>query len=107
MLHSGHRHRRSLHFAVGGYELFEGTKGAATEFTGDSVGPRQICIHHPHQAHQVALLRELVIDARVIASEAPTPITATLMKLSGAGVIETFSTVRFGRRGKARAARRR
>jgi hypothetical protein len=69
MLGSRHGYRSSLDLAVGSDELFDRTEGAATEVAGGSVSPRQVRIHHPNQAKRFALLRQLVIDAGVIATE--------------------------------------
>ena len=69
MVDCGYGNRGGLDFAVGGDELLDGTESAATEFAGDGVGARQVWIDHPHQADGFALLRQLVIDAGMVASE--------------------------------------
>ena len=58
-----------LHFAVRGHQLLDRPESAAAEFAGDGVGPGHIGIHHSHQADRFALLRQLVIDAGVVASK--------------------------------------
>ena len=65
----GNSDRSGLHFAVRGGELLDGTESAATEFAGNGIGPRHVWIHHSHQPHGFALLRQLVIDAGVVVSE--------------------------------------
>ena len=69
MPHRGHGDRGGLHFAVRGDQLLDRAEGAAAEFAGDGVGARHVGIHHAHQADRLALLRQLVIDAGVVASE--------------------------------------
>ena len=69
MPHRGYSHRRGLHFAVRGHQLLDRSKGAAAEFPGHSIGPRHVGVHHSHQADRFALLRQLVIDAGVVAPE--------------------------------------
>jgi hypothetical protein len=67
MLHRGDSDRGRLHLAVRGHQLLNRSKSAAAKFTGDGVGPGYIRIHHAHQADRFALLRQLVIDAGVVA----------------------------------------
>ena len=69
MLHRGYSDRGGLHFAVRGHQLLDRSKPAAAEFPGDSVGPGDVGVHHAHQADGFAPLRQLVIDAGVVASE--------------------------------------
>ena len=69
MPHRGYSHRGGLHFAVRGYQLLDRAKCTAAEFTGYSIGPRHIRVHHSHQADRFALLGQLVIDAGVVAPE--------------------------------------
>ena len=64
-----HRDGSGLHFAVGCYQLLDRPEGAASKFLGHAVRPGYIRIYHSDQAHNLALLRQLVIDAGVIASE--------------------------------------
>ncbi len=69
MLHRGNSDGGRLHLAVGGNQLLDRSESAAAEFAGDSVGAGHVGIHNPHQADRFALLRQLVIDAGVVASE--------------------------------------
>ena len=67
--HRGNSDGGCLHLAVGGHQLFDGSESAAAEFAGDGVGAGHVRIHHAHQADRFPLLRQLVIDAGVVASE--------------------------------------
>jgi hypothetical protein len=69
MAKCGYGYGRGLEFAVRGDELFDRTKGAATKFAGNRVRPGQVCIHDSHKSDGFALLRQLVIDAGMVASE--------------------------------------
>ena len=65
----GHGDRGGLDFTVRSSQLFDGTKGAAAEFAGDGVGSSQVGIDDAHQTDRFALLRQLVIDAGMVASK--------------------------------------
>jgi hypothetical protein len=52
-----------------GDELLDRTKGTAAEFASQGIGVRQIRVDEPHQPHPLALLRQLLIDAGMIASK--------------------------------------
>ena len=90
MLNSGHGYGSSLNLTVGGDELFDRTEGAATELTGGIVGPRQVRIDHSDQPNRLALLRQLVINAGVIASESAHANHRDVNEFVGAGFIGIF-----------------
>lgn len=52
---------------MSGHQLLDRSKSSATEFGGNGIGPSHIRIGHSHQPDGFALLRQLVIDAGVIA----------------------------------------
>jgi hypothetical protein len=54
---------------MGGDELLDRTKGPAAEFASQRIGARQVWVHDAHQPHQFALLRQLLIDAGMIAAK--------------------------------------
>jgi hypothetical protein len=54
---------------MGGDELLDRTKGPAAEFASQRIGARQVRVHDAHQPHQFALLRQLLIDAGMIAAK--------------------------------------
>jgi len=69
MAEGWNRDRGCLHFAMRGDELCDRTKGTAAEFASQRIGARQDRVHDPHQPHRLALLRQLPIDAGMIASK--------------------------------------
>jgi len=69
MVNRRHSHGGSLDFAVGGGELFDGSESAATKFSGNRIRLRRVGVHDSHQPDGFPLLRELMIDAGVVASE--------------------------------------
>ncbi len=69
MVDGGHGDGGGLHFTMRGDELFDRTKGPAAKFAGNGVGSLGIGVNDSHQPNCFALLRELVIDAGVVASE--------------------------------------
>src|SRR5437660_7527243 len=69
MLESGTRDRGSLHFAVRGSELLDGSETATTELAGNCISASKIGIHHADQAHRLTLLRKLLVNAGMIAPE--------------------------------------
>jgi hypothetical protein len=69
MAEGWNRDRGCLHLAMLSEELCDRTKGTAAEFGSERIGARQIRVHDPHQPHRLALLRQLLIDAGMIASK--------------------------------------
>jgi hypothetical protein len=49
-----------------GGKLLDGAKGAAAEFSGNSIRSRQISINHAYQSYGLALLSKLVVNTGVI-----------------------------------------
>jgi hypothetical protein len=69
MIDGGNGDRSGLHLAVRGEKLLNRSEAAAIEFAGNGVGTRGVGIDHAYQPDGVIQLRELVVDAGVIASE--------------------------------------
>src|SRR5207249_9638773 len=69
MLESGNHDRGSLNFAVRGSELLDGSETATTELAGNDISASKISIHHADQAHSLTLLRNLLVNAGMIAPE--------------------------------------
>jgi hypothetical protein len=122
MVNRRHSHRGSLDFAVHGDELLDGAESAATKFSGNRVRSRWVGIHDSHQPDGFPLLRVLMIDPGVVASESapanygyvnevvscqiPAPSeTAADLITDGFMSHGTSSEGQSGRHGRARAAR--
>ena len=69
MMNRRNRNRCRLHFVVSGDELIDRSEGAAAKFARKRVGAGNIGINNSCQANRLALLRKILIDARVVASE--------------------------------------
>ena len=67
----GNRDRSSLHFAVGGDKLLEGSEGAATELAPDGIGARDVAVDDTQEPHGLALLLKLFVDAGMVAAKGP------------------------------------
>ena len=69
MIDGGDGDRGGQDFAVRSEKLFDRSEAAAMEFTGNGVGTNGVGIDYSHQADCRVRLRELVIDAGVVAPE--------------------------------------
>jgi hypothetical protein len=58
-----------LHLAVSGHQLLDRSKRTAPELGSNGVGASHVRIHNSYQSDRFPLLRQLVIDASVIAAE--------------------------------------
>jgi len=63
------RYRGGLHLAVSGHQLLDRSECAAAEFGGNRVSTRHVGIDNTYQTDGFTLLRQLVIDAGMIAAK--------------------------------------
>src|SRR2546427_8387431 len=73
MLCGGNGDRSSLYFAARTDELLDRAEGAGSVLTAYGLSARKIRIHNRSQCHWLILLRQLMVNAGVIAAESAHP----------------------------------
>ena len=68
MCKRGHRNRGRLNL-IAGEQLLDGAEGARAILAGEGIGASRFSVHDRGQLDRLTLLRELVVNAGMVASE--------------------------------------